>query len=134
MVKHTLIFLDRLHWLWLVLAAPFLLFPSPKGSLVMLVIPALFLLRWMALMVNRQEKVSQSDAKTYQRSTIIPITPLNGALLLLSVMILVSLWATFGLKVYDIVVFAIIKTSPEKYPIPPPGRRNRWGRTCAARH
>jgi putative inorganic carbon (HCO3(-)) transporter len=98
MVKHTLIFLDRLHWLWLVLAAPFLLFPSPKGSLVMLVIPALFLLRWMALMVNRQEKVCQSDAKTYQRSTIIPITPLNGALLLLSVMILVSLWATFDIN------------------------------------
>jgi putative inorganic carbon (HCO3(-)) transporter len=98
MVKQSLIFLDRLHWLWLVLAAPFLLFPSPKSSMVMLVIPTLFLLRWMALMVNRQGKVGQSDAKTYQRSSIIPITPLNGALLLLGVMILVSMWATFDIN------------------------------------
>jgi hypothetical protein len=53
MVKRVLIILDRLHWLWLILATPFLLFPSPSRSLAMLVVPGLILLRWLALRAKR---------------------------------------------------------------------------------
>jgi putative inorganic carbon (HCO3(-)) transporter len=98
MVKRTLIFLDRFHWLWLVLAAPFLLFPSPKRSLAMLVIPALFLLRWLALKAKLQEVPRDTHAKTYHRPSVIPCTPLNVALLLMMLMVMVSLWATFDIN------------------------------------
>jgi hypothetical protein len=54
MLKRVLIILDRLHWLWLILATPFLLFPSPNRSLAMLVVPGLILLRWLALRAKRQ--------------------------------------------------------------------------------
>jgi hypothetical protein len=49
--------LDRLHWLWLALAAPFILFPSPRRSLVMLVVPGLWLLR---LIVIKRQRSSPS--------------------------------------------------------------------------
>jgi putative inorganic carbon (HCO3(-)) transporter len=98
MIKRTLTFLDRLHWLWLAMAAPFMLFPSPKRSLAMLVIPALFLLRWLAIKANQKKVPRESEEKSNHRSSIIPNTPLNGALLLMSVMVLVSLWATFDIN------------------------------------
>jgi putative inorganic carbon (HCO3(-)) transporter len=98
MIKSTLIFLDRLHWLWLAMAAPFLLFPTPKRSLAMLVVPALFLLRWLAIRANANESPRVNHTKINHRLSVIPNTPLNGALLLMSVMVLVSLWATYDIN------------------------------------
>ena len=71
--------LDHRHWLWLILAAPFMLFPTPTRVLAMLVVPSLWLI---ALLINRK---------------LIPLTPLNGVLLLLSLMVLVSTWATYDI-------------------------------------
>lgn len=85
---------DRLHWLWLGLAAPFLLFPSPTRSLAMAVVPGTWLLHWVA--VGRQKP----DRKTGMPPVSpIPITPLNGAVFLLALMVLVSIWATYDLAV-----------------------------------
>ena len=70
---------DRWHWVWVVVAAPFLLFPSPAVVSVLLVVPALWVLAWSV------------------GEEALPRTPLNGILLLLSVMILVSLFATFDI-------------------------------------
>jgi putative inorganic carbon (HCO3(-)) transporter len=74
--------LDHLHWLWLGLAAPFLLFPTPLRSLAMLVVPGLWLLHGV---VTRRE--------------LLPVTPLNLPVLLLAFMVLVSTWATYDLSV-----------------------------------
>ena len=82
--------LDRLHWLWLLLAAPLMLFPSPTRSLAMLVVPGLWII---SLVVGRRSSVIRRQAEI----SFIPMTPLNGVLLLLSVMVLVSLWATYDI-------------------------------------
>jgi putative inorganic carbon (HCO3(-)) transporter len=94
MSKRTLIFLDRFHWLWLALATPFMLFPSPHRILAMLVVPALFLLRWLALHANMQAATRDTQTINYNRQSAIPYTPLNGVLLLMMIMVLISLWAT----------------------------------------
>lgn len=105
MLKRGLIFLDRLYWLWLALAAPFLLFPSPKGSLILVVIPALFVLHWVALRVE-PKIVSNEETKILPiQQSGMPSTPFNGALLLLAMMVLVSIWATFD------IVFSLPKIS-----------------------
>ncbi|MBE3119188.1 MAG: O-antigen ligase family protein [Candidatus Atribacteria bacterium] len=80
-LRQTAIFFDRWHWVLLALAAPFLLFISPGRSLVLFVVPGLWLVAWLA---GREP---------------LPRTPLNAALLLMFFMVLVSLWAT-----YDVVV------------------------------
>ncbi len=105
-ISFVLIWLDRLHWLWLVLAAPFLLFPSPSRSLVMLVIPALWLLHWVVVSLEQganSHQAGKEDHGQYSEfripSPIIPQTPLNGALLLMATMVLVSLWATYDIAV-----------------------------------
>lgn len=90
------------------MAAPFLLFPSPKRSLAMLVVPGLWLLHW--LVVSRQEAVDRrqraasneqprfnSQSTIHNRQSAIPLTPMNGVLLLMALMVLVSLWATFDM-------------------------------------
>ncbi len=74
-------FADRYQWVLLVAAAPFMLFPSSWGSLALLVIPLILLISWLA------------------RREPIPVTPLNGAILLLAVMVLVSLWVTYDMRV-----------------------------------
>ncbi|MCL5995620.1 MAG: O-antigen ligase family protein [Chloroflexi bacterium] len=61
------------------MAAPFLLFPSPRNSPAFLLLPVI----WIAGLLAKREPV--------------PRTPLNLALLLLFVMLLVSEWATFDL-------------------------------------
>jgi len=105
-IPSLLIRLDRLHWLWLALAGPFLLFPSSKRSLAMLVVPTVWLLHWFV--VSREQRATSRPVSMEghgQRSAFrlspsaLPLTPLNGALLLLALMVLVSLWAT-----YDVVV------------------------------
>jgi len=74
-------FLDRWHWVWLLAAAPFLLFPSPARSLALLVVPLVWLFAWKAT------------------GKPLPQTPLNAILLVMSVMILVSLLATYDMTV-----------------------------------
>jgi putative inorganic carbon (hco3(-)) transporter len=98
-LKKTLIFIDRLYWLWLVLAAPFMLFPSPKRSLVMLIVPLQFILQWAVHRSEHKAGVKDGMGPNKVRASGLPVTPLNGALLLFSVMILVSLWATYNIQV-----------------------------------
>ena len=74
------IFFDRWHWVLLVIAAPFLIFPSPSRSLALIVIPGLWII---ACLAGRNEPL--------------PRTPLNASLLLMFCMVLVSLWSTFDL-------------------------------------
>ena len=99
MVKRLLVFCDRLHWLWLALAVPFMLFPPPICNLAMLVVPGLFMLRWLALRGKQQKAPGGAQAETYHRPSAIPRTPLNGTMLLMMLMILVSLWATYDVSV-----------------------------------
>jgi putative inorganic carbon (hco3(-)) transporter len=79
--RRSVAWLDRWHWLSLLLAAPLLLFPTPERSPALLVVPGLWLLAWLA------------------HGRPLPSTPFNGALLLLAVMLLVSLYATYNLEV-----------------------------------
>ena len=74
-------FLDRWHWALLLAATPFLLFPTVERSPIMLVVPALWIVAWLA---GREP---------------LPPTPLNAALLLMFFMVLVSLWATYDVTV-----------------------------------
>jgi len=84
---------DRFHWLWLGLAAPFLLFPTPKKTLVLLVVPGTWLLHWLA---NRRQLPGTKDQPpVIHQYSPIPITPFNGAIFLVALMVLVSLWATY---------------------------------------
>jgi len=73
-------------------AAPFLLFPTPKRSLDMLIIPGTWGLHWI---VNRQPSRRKDGQPAQDRVTPIPITPLNFPILLLAFMVLVSTWATY---------------------------------------
>lgn len=70
--------LDQWHWVWIALAAPFLIFPTVTRSFAMLIIPAV----WIVGLLARREPP-------------LPRTPLNPAILLLAVMVLVSLFATY---------------------------------------
>ena len=92
--RRILIVLDRLHWLWLVLAAPFLLFPSPKRSAFLLIVPGLFLLHWLTNKVSQSGEAAKAQPAPRNLAPILPSTPLNGPLLLMMVMVLVSLWAS----------------------------------------
>ncbi len=69
--------LDQWHWVWIALAAPFLIFPTVARSFAMLIIPGV----WMIGILARRDPLRR--------------TPLNPALLLLAVMVLVSLYATY---------------------------------------
>jgi putative inorganic carbon (HCO3(-)) transporter len=71
--------LDQWHWVWVALAAPFLIFPTVARSFAMLIIPGV----WMIGILARRDPLRR--------------TPLNPALLLLAVMVLVSLYATYDL-------------------------------------
>lgn len=74
-------FIANWNWLILVVAAPFLLFPSPERAWVMAVVPVVWLLAWAA------------------SGEPLPRTPLNLTLLLLFIMVLVSLHATYDVAV-----------------------------------
>jgi len=80
-LRQMVVFCDRWHWVLLALAAPFLLFPSPSRSLALLVVPGLWIVAWLA------------------GHEPLPRTPLNATLLLLSLMVLVSLYATYDIAV-----------------------------------
>ncbi len=84
-MKKTIQLINHYHWLWLAVAAPFLLFPSPKRSLILLIVPAILLLN---IGLARQKNTPQPP---------FPLTPFNSAILLLALMILVSTWATYDI-------------------------------------
>ncbi len=101
--RQTATLIDRWHWLLLALVAPFLVFPAPSRVLVLCVVPGLWLVAWLA---GREP---------------LPRTPLNGTLLLMFFMVLVSLWATFDM-VYSLpkisgillglgIFFAVVRVS-----------------------
>lgn len=83
--RNILLPIDRFHWFWLLLTAPFLLFPSPKRALFLLVVPILWLEHYL---VSRYFSKSES---------FFPVTPLNPPLLVLMTMALISLWATYDI-------------------------------------
>lgn len=72
-------FIIRWEWLWLLLILPPVLFPTPTRAVVLLVLPLLWLARWVAT------------------GRFVPATPLNGAVLAFLFMVLVSLYATFDI-------------------------------------
>ncbi len=78
-IRQAAAFIDRWHWLILALASPLLLFPSAGRSPALLVVPVLW---GIALIAKRQP---------------LPSTPLNSSLLLLMIMVLVSLYATYDI-------------------------------------
>jgi putative inorganic carbon (hco3(-)) transporter len=99
----SIYFLDRFHWVWLGLAAPLFIFPTPKRSLVLLIVPGTWLLHW--IVKRRQLKTTLNApatalsplAPTHQFTFPLPVTPFNSALLLVAIMILISTWATYDL-------------------------------------
>jgi len=108
-------FIDRFHWLWLIFAAPFLVFPSPKRSLALLVVPVLWILGlWEKRIQNVKLKIGNGKHKIENRKLKIensanssaifvfnagfPVTPINISLLVLTLMVLVSLWATYSIE------------------------------------
>ena len=74
-------FIIRRRWLILLLASPFLLFPNPSTAPILLIVPGLGILFWI------------TDAKPFTR------TPFNPAILVLSVILFVSLWATYDVAI-----------------------------------
>ena len=80
-VQRAAVFIDRGQGLILLLVSPFLLFPTPARTLALLIVPGL----WIVAGLSRGEFLTR--------------TPLNGSLLLLAVMILVSLYATYDISV-----------------------------------
>lgn len=91
-MRKLIICIDRLHWLWLLLAAPFLIFPNPQRSLVMLVIPASWILHWA---LSQLKSENNKSTLSHPSPAPLPQTPLNSGLLLLAIMVLVSTWATY---------------------------------------
>ncbi len=80
-VRQVAVLIDRWHWVLLALAAPFLLFPTPATTPLMLIVPGL----WIVARLTGHEAV--------------PRTPLNATLLLFSIMVLVSLYATYDIAI-----------------------------------
>lgn len=74
-------FLYRWQWVLLLVAAPFLLFPTIQRSWVLLIVPLLLIIIWV---VSRKP---------------LPGTSINLPLLILLIMVLVSLYATYDLSV-----------------------------------
>jgi putative inorganic carbon (hco3(-)) transporter len=70
----------RWEWLWLLLLLPFLLFPNGPQALLLLSVPLLWLLRRLT------------------SGHFVPVTPYNVAIMLIMLMILVSLYATFNIE------------------------------------
>lgn len=80
-VRKMAAFVDRWQWAILLLASPWLLFPSPQRSALILIVPALWIIAGCA------------------GRGFLPRTPLNVSLILLAIMVLVSLYATYDIAV-----------------------------------
>ncbi len=100
-VRDFVLFFDRFHWLWLILAAPFLVVPSPKRSLSLLVVPFLWIL-YLSRGRIESRKLKMENMTIGSEGLDIdygfPVTPLNVSLLVLVIMLLVSLWATYSIE------------------------------------
>jgi len=104
--------LDHHHWLWLIIVSPFLVFPNSNRSLALLVVPILWGIHGI---------VTRQRSPVAGRIFLLPGTPLNISLLLLSIMVLVSLWATYDIalsleKISGVVLglgvfFAVVRES-----------------------
>ena len=70
-------FLDRWHWLILLLSALFMLFPAPERTPVLLIVPLVWAIGWIA-----------------RPRAPLPSTPLNAVMLVLMLMLLVSVLVT----------------------------------------
>jgi putative inorganic carbon (HCO3(-)) transporter len=74
-----------------------MLFPTQERTPALLVVPLIWLVRWVAnrvpLTLDGKEQVAGD------MEPLIPVTPLNGSILLLMSMVLVSTWATYDLRV-----------------------------------
>ncbi len=79
-LKQSVRFVVHWEWVWLLCLLPFLLFPNGLQALLLLLIPLLWLLRRSAT------------------GHFVPLTPYNGAITLLMLMVLVSLYATFDIE------------------------------------
>lgn len=79
MIRKAPIVIDQFQLPLLILSAPIFLFPSPGRILFFLVVPILWGVSWAV------------------RGELFPKTPLNGALMLLSLMVIVSLFSTFDI-------------------------------------
>ncbi len=100
-IRRIFQFIDRFHWLWLIFAAPFLVLPSPKRSLALLVIPFLWVLSlWAKTIENIKYKIENpaDDRVDSVFQSGFPVTPLNISLLVLVIMLLVSVWATYSIE------------------------------------
>jgi putative inorganic carbon (HCO3(-)) transporter len=73
-------FLDRWHWLWLILVAPLLLFPSPARTPALLVVPLIWLAGWVV-----------------RPWAPLASTPINAPVLVMAAMVLVSVVVTADL-------------------------------------
>ncbi|NQS91090.1 MAG: O-antigen ligase family protein [Chloroflexi bacterium] len=88
-MKKFLFWIDRFHWLWLILAGAWIFLAEPRYTPVLLVIPALWLLHgWV-----------EKSSAPHGVLNFLPLTPLNPSILLLALMLLVSLWATYDIAV-----------------------------------
>ena len=93
-----LTWLDRLHWLWLLLVAPFLLFPTPKRTPALLIVPVLWILRWFVARLSPASPHPSTPSPSHPNTPApLPFTPLNSVILLIAIMVLVSTWATYDL-------------------------------------
>lgn len=72
---------DRFAWLIYLFASPFFLFITPRISWIMLLIPLL----WVISIASGEK--------------VLPVTPLNSIFLLLSIQMLVSLYATYDIAI-----------------------------------
>ena len=88
MVQRILFFIDRYHWLWILFLSPFFIFPSKERIFLILLLPGIWIVHLITC--HTTDKETEPD--------ILPVTPLNGSLLLLMVMVLVSVWATYDLN------------------------------------
>ncbi len=73
--------IDQFGWLILLLCAPVFLFMQSRQSWLLLILPVL----WLISLIAHQK--------------VLPLTPLNGILLLFSVQILISLYATYDISI-----------------------------------
>ena len=76
-LRRCILFIDRGHWLMLLVAAPLMLFPAPARTPLLLVVPVVWVIGWIA-----------------RPRAPLPSTPLNAVLLVLMVMVLVSVVVT----------------------------------------
>jgi putative inorganic carbon (HCO3(-)) transporter len=80
-IHQAVSFIDQWNWVLLLAAAPFLLFPSSLSFLTVLVVPTIWTAAWLI------------------HGTPVPKTPLNTAVLIMLIMVLVSTWATYDVSV-----------------------------------